>query len=381
MSVERRCNICIIAVVPAGQTITRRTLKNCFTGNSDGAGIMWAYGGRLWIEKGFFGFRKFYKRFRQLEAVCPKSNFVLHFRIATSGGIRADTCHPFSVHDKLAFVHNGIFSNLGTTALSDTQIFNQDILQQLPPNFLEMRRAKKEISDYITTSLSKVVFLDNKGEYTIINEEHGSWDEGLWFSNYSYLPASYYSTKYYDDAYYNAEYAGCASTRKRCIICSCWTDIEKIEYESDISFEGKKQSGWICSFCQDFIGAIHVCNGCGQLKPRRDLYRNQYGEMICDECLLINNTYAKEYSTDIGSDKICYDCGSPNIYYSASDGYLCESCYNRTKDDIANKEQGTCPVCGMIVHLSEDDAYKCPCCQVYLDKDEYLENANETGTV
>ena len=372
--------MCIIAVKPANKTITRRTLKNCFISNSDGAGIMWANENKLWIEKGFFGFRKFYKRFRELELTCPDSDFILHFRIATSGGIRHETCHPFRVHNKLAFVHNGIFSNLGETKMSDTQVFNRDILQKLPPNFLDMNKAREEIFDYIVTSLSKVVFLDNNGKHIIVNEEHGIWDEGIWFSNYGYLPTSHYTTKYTDDAYYN-DYCGYSTTRKRCIICSCWAEIEKIDWESNVSFEGKKQSGWVCHFCRDFIGAIHKCDGCGMLKQRRNLCRNQYGEMICDECLLINKTYANNYASDANVDKICYDCGSPDVYYKAENTYLCYACYSRTKKDMGVIEKGECPVCHMIVHLSEEDAYKCPSCQVYLDKNEYLENANETGTV
>lgn len=341
---------------------------------------MFSVNGKLIIEKGFFGFRVFYKRFRLLEKKYPNSNFVLHFRISTSGGIpRQYTCHPFNVHEKLGFVHNGIFSGLGTTSMSDTQIFNRDILQKLPPNFLNITKAQEHISDYVVTSLSKIVFMDNIGKYTIVNEKKGIWEDGIWYSNYGYLPATYYTTsQYYENGYYQ-DYQGQSNVCKRCMICSCWTDLEKVEWSENIAFEGKTQSGWICNFCYEFITCEHTCDGCGQTKQRKELYRNQYGEMICDECALLGNNivnYATDGYGDNGSN-ICYDCGSPDIVYSGDQGgYLCRSCYQRTKDSIAGK-QGTCPVCNTIVHLKEEEAYRCPHCQVYLDKDEYLESINE----
>ena len=372
--------MCIICVKPIGKVVTRRTLKTCFTGNSDGAGMMFSVNGKLVVEKGFFGFRLFYKRFRILERAYPDSNFVLHFRIATSGGITWQTCHPFKVHDKLAFVHNGIFSGLGTTALSDTQIFNRDILQQLPSNFLDIGKAWRSISDYIETSLSKAVFMDNTGKYTIVNEKYGNWDEGIWYSNFGYLPNSYYaSSTHYDDACYQ-DYSGYSTTKKRCVICSCWTKLEDVEWVSSVSFEGKTKTGWICNFCYNFINKEYDCDGCGQSKPRKDMYRNQYGEMICDECSLLGNNiidYAT-YGYGDNDSKVCYDCGLPDIYYqSERGGYLCKSCYTRTKTGIVGK-QGTCPVCNTVIHLKEAEAYRCPHCRVYLDKNEYLENANET---
>jgi len=161
--------MCIIVVKPAKAIITRKTLKTCYDSNSDGAGMMFATGGKLFVDKGYFSFRRFYKQFREHERAYPDSNFVLHFRIATSGGIRPDTCHPFYVHKNLAFAHNGILSRLGTKDKSDTMVFNETILQLLPPNFLDMDKAKNAIEDYITTSLSKVVFMDNAGKLTIMN--------------------------------------------------------------------------------------------------------------------------------------------------------------------------------------------------------------------
>ena len=58
--------ICILKLPDAN--ITKRTLKNCWQGNKDGGGLMYNDGeGNLIIEKGFFGFRRIYKRIRYVE--------------------------------------------------------------------------------------------------------------------------------------------------------------------------------------------------------------------------------------------------------------------------------------------------------------------------
>ena len=52
------------------------------------------------------------------------------------------------------------------------------------------------ISEYI--GYSKLIFLDSKDKYTIINEELGKWSSGNWYSNDSYK--QYNDYKYYGNA-------------------------------------------------------------------------------------------------------------------------------------------------------------------------------------
>jgi hypothetical protein len=53
--------MCIIAFKPRKVHITRRILKNCWDGNDDGAGFMWAEDDELHIRKGYMTFKSFYR--------------------------------------------------------------------------------------------------------------------------------------------------------------------------------------------------------------------------------------------------------------------------------------------------------------------------------
>jgi len=346
--------MCIIALKPAGKVITRKELRNCFSNNSDGAGMMYiesvkGYEDVLCIDKGYFGFRKFYKHFRKMENLYPNSPFVLHFRIATSGYIGVDACHPFIVHGGLAFAHNGIFSKLGSKIESDTQEFNRIILCRLPKNFLDIEKAKNMVEEYITTSLSKAVFMDNVGNYTIMNESAGVWnDRGVWFSNsgYSYNVSDFSLRDYYGGYGYDVSGTSYNIVKKQCIVCSCWASLAEVEWE-DIIFEGKKQKGWVCRFCRDFMADVHKCTTCGESKPRSKLYRNVYGEFVCDICTIMNGDNIEvEYLREAAS-------------------------LDPHQGEFIT---GVCPVCCMTVTAVEKDNWICPKCGIYLSKNDYLEN-------
>lgn len=352
--------MCVIALKPVDKVVTKRELKNCFSNNSNGAGMMYSVRENgenlLCVDKGYFGFRKFYKHFRMMEALYPDSPFILHFRIATSGYISADACHPFMIHDDLAFVHNGIFSKMGSIKESDTQEFNRTILRRLPKNFLDIEKAKNMVNEYITTSLSKVVFMDNVGNYTIMNESAGIWnDKGVWFSNtgYSYNVSESYMREYYGGySGYDTSGASYTTVKKRCIVCSCWAALANVEWE-DIIFEGSKQTGWVCKFCRDFMANTHKCSTCGESKPRSKLYRSVYGEFVCDVCTLMNgDTTVENWEAEVKYLKEA-ETGDPH-----------------QPDTIT----GVCPVCCMTVTAVEKDNWACPQCGIYLSRNDYLEN-------
>ena len=48
------------------------------------------------------------------------------------------------------------------------------------PSFIKLVEA--------TIDYSKLVILDNKGRYYIVNEKKGNWVDGVWYSNTSYKP-------------------------------------------------------------------------------------------------------------------------------------------------------------------------------------------------
>jgi len=176
--------MCIAVYCPKGKRITQETFFECWNSNDDGGGFMYVKNG-LQIVKEVDDPAKLWMQYKNALKIAA-SPFVLHFRIATSGKVNKENCHPFKVNDGLAVVHNGMIDiKIKAKSLSDTVHFTK-LLRRLPRNFLNKGWARELISGYC--SGSKLVFLSSAGEVEIINEHLGKWDSGVWFSNNSYKP-------------------------------------------------------------------------------------------------------------------------------------------------------------------------------------------------
>ena len=179
--------MCIIAVKPAEVKISQTYLENMWHGNSDGAGIMYAEGGKVRIIKGLMKFGDLEAAVRE---VGMERKFVMHFRIRTHGKVIPELTHPFWIEeDGLAMAHNGIISSVlaeTSETESDTLVYarkiaarNTDSLETLTDP-VEYSRIVSEIG------YSKLVFMDRDGMTGIVNASLGTWDDGVWYSNSSY---------------------------------------------------------------------------------------------------------------------------------------------------------------------------------------------------
>jgi len=269
--------MCVIAYKPAESVITRKTLKKCYAANDDGAGFAFSAFNRLYISKGFFSFRKFYRAYRKIERKYPESNMLIHFRLATSGGIRESTCHPFYVDNNLCVAHNGIFPGLGSEIESDTQEFNRTILQKLPKDFLNDEKIKDALEKYCIENGSKLAFMDNTGKVTLIREKAGSWKDGVWFSNtnwawenviYRYTEGLHTSSK---------KSLSDSSTLRVCQVCKNVHPLSHMDWDFSLQ-------GWVCYECMPYDSYtstdMQECVLCGGLiKNPIDTYVD-----YCDEC-------------------------------------------------------------------------------------------------
>lgn len=180
--------MCIAILSKKDILVPHKHLEASWERNDDGAGFMYAEGGKLTIRKGFMTFDKFMEAYEPHEA----KDCVLHFRIATHGKMDEDNTHPFEVGEELGFVHNGIINNVDTDSnkdLSDTNHFNTQYLQELyqqDKNFIFKPIYNKLIASFI--GASKLIFLNNEGQSTLVNGSYGIWDNGIWYSNTSYQP-------------------------------------------------------------------------------------------------------------------------------------------------------------------------------------------------
>lgn len=177
--------MCII-ILNEKETLKYDILKTAWENNPDGAGLFYANNNRVQVFKELNNFTRFYNEYLTVRTN-TKNPIGLHFRIGTSGVKTLLNVHPFKVNKHLYFAHNGIIDiHIPKNSLkNDTQIFNETILKKLPNNFLYSEAILELIAGYI--GFSKLLFMDNLGQFLIVNEDLGHWDNnGNWFSNHSY---------------------------------------------------------------------------------------------------------------------------------------------------------------------------------------------------
>lgn len=178
--------MCILIYKPKGRIVELAMLEYCIRHNSHGVGYMFPSSGKLRIMKGlwsFHGFMAMWKKLKRQEDI----PVVLHFRLATSGPIDFQNCHPHRISKDLAFAHNGTLSCVPVDRgqNSDTIEFRNQYLQGLQGDSLGDDNLFANISKAIGEN-NKFVFMNGEGKVAICNEDQGVWDNGLWFSNYQY---------------------------------------------------------------------------------------------------------------------------------------------------------------------------------------------------
>lgn len=207
--------MCVICVKPKGVEFPKKEyLKNCFDNNSDGAGIMTVWKGKVHIKKGFETFDKFWAALETARAKTgDKAPYVMHFRIATQGFNKQCT-HPFPLSSKMAnlkklrtscnigVAHNGIISLTSDRAAdySDTMKFITDYMSLIVRSYSwdNDERNVKLLNRLIKGS--RIATLDKNGKTVLLGE---GWvkDGDVYYSNKSY---SYEKPKYvYNSSAYN----------------------------------------------------------------------------------------------------------------------------------------------------------------------------------
>jgi glutamine amidotransferase len=215
--------LCIIVVKPQDKKLDKKVLKQCWTRNKDGGGFMYAGQHGIVIRKELHDFKKLWNDY-QKRIINTKQelrkNVVFHFRIRTHGEVDEENCHPFYINNgQMAFCHNGTISNMKTnkdSKLSDTVRFRNHILNHLPKNWIKNQALLTLVYEFI--NYNKFAFMEKNGDVHILNEEKGTWDNGIWYSNTMYKPVvvttptdhSYSRSGYsINDKRYNSHYGDC----------------------------------------------------------------------------------------------------------------------------------------------------------------------------
>ena len=247
--------MCIAILQKKDSPLTSDQLTNCWRSNNDGVGYSFIKDNRL-QSKHFLEFYSFENEYKtDYAAEGKKSKFMVHFRYATHGTVDLQNVHPFKVNEDLHFCHNGIIDNVQISKkVSDTRIFNRNILQRYHHNFLKDSKLMKKIKRKYLKG-SKLVFLNQNNEHHIVNEDRGMWNKGIWFSNDGYK-AKTFNLKTYSDSYghYDSYYG------------STYCDECAEEYSQDSIIQikffdqfGKRTHLNLCFFCvQDVLDREHI---------------------------------------------------------------------------------------------------------------------------
>jgi hypothetical protein len=177
-----------IAILNKSSMLSKKSLKNCWDNNYHGAGIGYIDGNELRSYHESTSFDSFYEEYKFIRQLTDQP-MMLHFRIATHG-MGKDMLHPHEVtHGKVTLVHNGIIRGLGDNRISDTREFAELLGNFRPKNvsFID-HKGVRGFAMHLLGGTNKVILMDNRGAFRILNESLGHWDKNkdTWYSNGSY---------------------------------------------------------------------------------------------------------------------------------------------------------------------------------------------------
>lgn len=205
--------MCIIIAKKAGLVLPKKEiLQNCFTNNPDGAGFMFTHKDKTIIKKGYTDFKTFYHDLIKynFRYNLKYKNVVLHFRIATHGGVTPAKTHPFLLTDDVdvlnsidvkaaapGVAHNGVLYNYtNNKQLSDSQNFIKDFLfkiYSIDKKFYNNNNFNDIILQVIGAA-NKLAIIDGHELHTY---GHFIEDGGVLYSNDSYKVKKTYTPVYY----------------------------------------------------------------------------------------------------------------------------------------------------------------------------------------
>lgn len=211
--------MCVIAYMPKNKRLSNDDIYYMFATNPDGAGIAYPNNGKVIIEKGFFDIDELVNTYETIPVNVP---MILHCRIATSGGITEQTCHPFALSATIeglnsrscnfAVAHNGVLSGLGSRKISDTQEYITQVLAPLrkmsKAHTVKALDTKAGTVINATIQSNRLVIMDTRGN-TIF---YGKWHnyKGCRISNSLFSNRKDFSLPFPDCAVCTGRY-DCAS--------------------------------------------------------------------------------------------------------------------------------------------------------------------------
>ena len=175
-------------VKQAGKQVDFSKMDKAQEHNGDGYGVSW------YEDKQVKTYRTFnYSAFKGVVSALKQYTLVAHLRYTTKGATDFSNIHPFEVPSGVMF-HNGTIRSFGNAIKSDTRDFSE-MISECDYKYIE--DVTPLITPYINDSINRLVFFENNGQVTIMNEKLGVSEDGIWYSNdYHKKPKGWSRTGY-----------------------------------------------------------------------------------------------------------------------------------------------------------------------------------------
>lgn len=213
--------MCLLTYYPDGVMPDASMLQDAAEVNPDGHGFAIVTPSGLLIERGMDAVEMIHA-FVEMRDVFPERPALFHSRWASHGSIGLDNCHPFEIggDPRTVVAHNGVLPawthpSKGD-ARSDTRIAAEDCL----PAFgsLDSEPVMRGLAGWMGPH-NKIVILTVDPQYRhnayLVNEDHGHWVDGVWYSNLNFLtPRQPWPT-------WSTSGSRCDNTGLTCPVCWC----------------------------------------------------------------------------------------------------------------------------------------------------------------
>lgn len=183
--------MCLLTFMSRGVTANPQDLRQGAQYNDDGFGFA-VHAGSSVITGHGMNFENVLDQFLQVRAK-HDGVALFHSRITTHGKTDVSNCHPFRVGgDNLTVVgHNGMLPIKldKDETRSDTRIFAENYLPALGGVYaLDDPDTFNTVSQWARGSKLVVITANQwaNSDHYILNENDGHWEDGVWWSNYSY---------------------------------------------------------------------------------------------------------------------------------------------------------------------------------------------------
>lgn len=277
--------------------------------NSDGYGLSYFDGTDLQVFKTFD-----FQAFKDKLATLTAFEVVAHLRAASIGGVSYENIHPFLIKDSTAIYHNGTLHSMKSISCSDLSCDDASDTRNLASlismcEFNSISDVLPLIHQIAGDYSNKLVFHEPNGKVTIVNEQLGIKEDGIWYSNTYHVKPTYdYSTQFVfvygtlKSGYRNNQWLGDSTCEGQGITCDKWAMIDGPGYPYLLqpSDSGHNIIGEIYSVASLTLKCLD------QLEGAPHHYHRQLIDVECEDFIYPCITYVKTRVTleDLAEDFI-----------------------------------------------------------------------------